>query len=61
MNLSTKQKQTHSREHTCGAKGRQWEGMDWECGINRYRVDRLLHRGWRNNKVQLYSIGSYIQ
>ena len=33
-------------------------GMDWEVGVSRYE---LLYIGWINNKVLLYSIGSYIQ
>ena len=32
--------------------------MDWEFGVGRYK---LLHLGWINNKVLLYSIGNYIQ
>ena len=52
MNISTKQKQTHRhREQTCGCQGGGGEGgMDWEFGINRYR---LLHIGWINNKFLL--------
>ena len=33
-------------------------GEDWEFGISRYK---LLHIGWMNNKVLLYSTGNYIQ
>ena len=33
-------------------------GMDWEFGVSRYK---LLHTGWVNNKVLLYSTGNYIQ
>jgi len=32
--------------------------MDWEFGM---RGCKLLHIGWINNKVQLYSTGNYIQ
>ena len=56
MHLSTEQKQTHQhRELTFGCQG---GGKDWECGISRCR---LLHIGWINNKVLLYSTGNYIQ
>ena len=55
MNLSAKQKQTHRRrEQTCGCGG----GTGWEFGISRCK---LLHIGWINNKVLLYSTGNYIQ
>ena len=33
-------------------------GMNWESGFGRYK---LLHLEWINNKVLLYSTGSYIQ
>ena len=33
-------------------------GMDWEFGVNRCK---LVYIGWVNNKVSLYSTGSYIQ
>ena len=56
MHLSTEQKQTHQhRELTFGCQGGR---KDWECGISRCR---LLHIGWINNKVLLYSTGNYIQ
>ena len=62
VNLSTKQKQTHrQRTHLWLPRGGSGEGVDWECGINRYRMDKPLHIGWINNKVLLYSTGSYIQ
>ena len=32
--------------------------MDWEFGVSRCK---LLHLEWINNKVLLYSKGSYIQ
>ena len=32
--------------------------MDWEFGVSRCKV---LHTGWINNKVLLYSTGNYIQ
>ena len=59
MNVFMKQEQTHRhREQTCGCQGGSGEGMDWEFGVGRYK---LLHLGWINNKVLLYSIGNYIQ
>ena len=60
MNLSTKQKQTHRhREQICGCQGGGVVGgMDWEFRISRCK---LVYRGWINNKVLLYSPGSYIQ
>ena len=62
MNLSTKQKDTHRyREQTCGCQGRGrkgGKGMNWEFGVDRYK---LLHLGWINNRVLLYSIGNCIQ
>ena len=60
MNLSMKQKQTHrNREQTCGCQGSGGGGgIDWEFGISIYK---LLHIGWINNKVLLYSTGNYIQ
>ena len=33
-------------------------GLKWEVGISRCQ---LLYLGWINNKVLLYSTGSYIQ
>ena len=32
-------------------------GMDWECGFSRCN---LLHIGWMENQVVLYSTGNYI-
>ena len=60
MNLSTKQKQTHRhREQTCGCQvGGSGGGMDWEFGISRCK---LVHIGWINHKVLLYSTRNYIQ
>ena len=56
INISMKQKQTHSyREQPCGCQGGRKE---WEFGISR---DKLLYIGWKNNKVILYSTGTYIQ
>ncbi len=34
------------------------EGKDWESEISRCK---LLHIGWINNKILLYSTGNYIQ
>ena len=58
--LSMKQKETHRlREQTYDSQGvGGGKGMDWEFGVGRYK---LLHLGWINNKVLLYSIGNYIQ
>ena len=60
MDLSMKQKQTHRHgEQTCGCQvGRGGGGKDWEFGISRCK---LLHIGWINNKVLLYSTGNYVQ
>ena len=59
-NLSTKEKQTHRhRKQTCGCQGDGGGGgKDWEFGISRCK---LLHIGWTNNKVLMYSTGNYIQ
>ena len=55
MNLSTKQKETHSHgEQTCGCQG---SGMDWEFGVSRCK---LLHLE-QINEVLLYSTGNYNQ
>ena len=59
MNLTTKQKQTHRhREQTCGCQVGVGGGLDSEFGVSRCK---LLYREWINNKVLLYSTGSYIQ
>ena len=60
MNLSMKQKQTHShREQTCCQSGGAGRGrMVWEFGISRCK---LLYIEWINSKVLLYSTGNYIQ
>ena len=56
MNLSTKQKQTHThKEQICGYQG---GGMDWEFGVSKCK---LLCIEWLNNKVLLYSTEIYIQ
>ena len=34
------------------------EGMEWEFGVSRCK---LVHTGWINNKVLLYSTGNDIQ
>ena len=55
MNLTTKQKQTHShREQTVVAKegGGCGGGLEWEIEVSRYK---LLYIGLINNKVLLYS------
>ena len=50
MNISMKQKQTHKhREQTCGCQeGGVRGGIDWECGISRWK---LLHVEYINKKV----------
>ena len=62
MILSIEKNQTHGRgERTCGCQGGGrggGSGMDWEFGVNRYK---LLHLEWISNEVLLYSIGNYIQ
>ena len=35
-----------------------WGREDWEFGVSRCK---LLHIGWVNNKILLYSTGNYIQ
>ena len=58
MNLFMKQKQTHRHgEQTCDCRGGGAGGMDWELGINRYK---LLYRE-QINKVLLCSTGNCIQ
>ena len=62
MILSIEKNQTHGHgERTCscqGGGGGGGSGMDWEFGVNRYK---LLHLEWISNEVLLYSIGNYIQ
>ena len=61
MNLCMEQKQTQDVENRfVVAKGEWGSGgrMDWVFGISRCK---LLHTGWINNKVLLYSTGNYIQ
>ena len=56
MNLPMKQKQNN---RLVVAKGEGvGGGMEWEVGVSRCQ---LLHIGWINNKVLLYSTGNYIQ
>ena len=40
------------------AEGGRRGGMVWEVGVSKCK---LLHIEWINNKVLLYSTGSYIQ
>ena len=36
MNLSTKQKQTHDKEQTCGCQGGgEWNALGWEFGCSK--------------------------
>ena len=56
MNLSTKQKQTH-RGPTCDCQGGKVAEKKWKLGISR---NKLLHIGWINHKVLLYSTGNYV-
>ena len=60
MNLSTKQKETHTHgEQTCDCQeGGGGSGMGWEFGV--YRC-KLLHLKWISNEVLLYSTGNYIK
>ena len=47
------------KEQNCVCPGGGGEGgRDWEFGTSRYK---LLHIGWINNKVLLYSTKNYIQ
>ena len=48
------------RKGTCGCQGEGGggRGMDWESEVG---SGKLLHIGWTNNKVLLYSTGNYIQ
>ena len=59
-NPSMKLKETHRlREQTYDCHGVVGgKGMNWEFGVDRYK---LLHLGWINNRVLLYSIGNCIQ
>ena len=60
MDLFTKQKKTHRhRKQTYGnqkEKGRG--GINWEFGINRYRLPNIKQI---NNNDLLYSTGNYTQ
>ena len=60
MNISTKEKQTHSKREQayCCQRGGDQGGMDLEFGVNRYK---LLHIEWINNKALPYSTENYIQ
>ena len=60
MNLSTKQKQTHShREQLSGCQGgEEWGWMEWEFEMSRCQ---LLGIDWISNRVQLHSIGNHSQ
>ena len=60
MNLPTEQKQTHGymENRLVVAKGdRRGRGMDEEFAVSSCK---LLHLGWINNEILLYSIGNYI-
>ena len=58
MSLSTKQTHRH-RKQTCGCQeGWGWGGMDWECGVGRYK---LLHTGWINSTFLLDSTENPLQ
>ena len=61
MNRSMEQKRTHrhgEEKRLVAAKGWSRSGMDCVFGVSRCK---LLHFGWINNKVLLYSTGNYIQ
>ena len=56
MNISMKQTQTHRNKEQIGGKGWGKDGLgvwDGRC--------KLVHIGWINIKVLLYSTGNYIQ
>ena len=58
MHLSMKQTQTHGGQ-ICGCQGGGGRGgREGEFGVSRCK---LLHFEWISNKVQLYSVGNYIQ
>ena len=62
MNLSTKQKQTHRhREQTCGCQGGVGLGEGWIGSLGLAVANGWINSRWINNKVLLYSTGSYIQ
>ena len=66
--ISIKQEQLADTENRLGTakRGEDGRGKDWEFGTDRCK---LLHTGWINNKVllyshqgsPLYSTGNYIQ
>ena len=58
MNISMKQKQPHRHREQIAKGGGKGGEKDWEFGISRCK---LVYLGWINNKVLLYSTGSYIQ
>ena len=59
MNLCRKQKKTHTENRPVVAKGEGHGGeLHWEFGISKCKV---LYTERINNKVLLYSTGSYIQ
>ena len=60
MNSPMKEKQTHRHKiQTCGCQGGGGRRRtDWECRVSRYKI---LCIEWTNNKIILYSTGSYIQ
>ena len=53
MNLSTEKKTMDLENKTCGCQG-GGSGMDWEFGVNRYK---LLPLEWISNEILLYSTG----
>ena len=57
MNLSTKKKLMDLENRLVVAKGQEESGMDWKCGVNRYK---LLLSEWISNEILLYSPGNYI-
>ena len=60
INLSMKRNRIMDIENRpVVAKGEEvGGGIEWEAGVSRCK---LLHIGWINNKVLLYSTGNYIQ
>ena len=59
MNLSTEKKIMDMENRLWFPRGRGGEGsgMDWEFGLNRFR---LLPLEWISNEILLYSTGNYV-
>ena len=59
MNLSVTETYRH-REQTCGCQGGGSWGVEG-LGVWGFTRGKLLHAGWINSKVLLYSRGNCIQ